>query len=306
MKYNYYIADVFTTAIFSGAQIAVFPNAEGLNKTQMQLVARELNLSETVFVFHPNKQSTTRVMRVFSPLTELDFAGHPVIATAFVLTSCGELILNAPVTPIIFQQHAGALEVNVTADNGKPSFIQFTRRVSSIIDRFAPLDDELARFLSIEVSELDHKKYSARLVSCGLPYLIVPVWQYETVRKAKFNDTAWNQSSAPQTAAQEILLFSPKTPFADSDFNVRLLGSRIGLYEDPPVGNAMPAFASYLCSFDFMQKGTYTFSVDRGDVHNRRSVLNVEMDHKGEKLLTIRVGGSAVMVAEGVMTIPEL
>lgn len=306
MKYNYYIADVFTTAIFSGAQIAVFPNAEDLNKTQMQLVARELNLSETVFVFHPNKQSTTRVMRVFSPLTELDFAGHPVIATAFVLTSCGELILNAPVTPIIFQQHAGALEVNVTADNGKPGFIQFTRRVSSIIDRFAPRDDELARFLSIEVSELDHKKYSARLVSCGLPYLIVPVWQYETVRKAKFNDAAWNQSSAPQTAAQEILLFSPKTPFADSDFNVRLLGSCIGLYEDPPVGNAMPAFASYLCSFDFMQKGTYTFSVDRGDVHNRRSILNVEMDHKGEKLLTIRVGGSAVMVAEGVMTIPEL
>ena len=128
MKYNYYIADVFTTAIFSGAQIAVFPNAEGLNKTQMQLVARELNLSETVFVFHPNKQSTTRVMRIFSPLTELDFAGHPVIATAFVLTSCGEFTLNATVTPIIFEQNAGAVEVNITADNGKPSFIQFTRK----------------------------------------------------------------------------------------------------------------------------------------------------------------------------------
>ncbi|MDO9212648.1 MAG: PhzF family phenazine biosynthesis protein [Methylococcales bacterium] len=306
MKYHYYIADVFTKQIFSGAQIAVFPNAEGLSQTQMQLVARELNLSETVFVFHPNKQSTMRVMRIFSPLTELDFAGHPVIATAFVLASCGELRLDAPTTSIIFQQYAGPLEVNVTADNGKPGFIQFTRRVSSIIDRFAPSDDELARFLSIEVSELDHKKYSTRLVSCGLPYLVVPVWQYETVRNAKFNDAAWNQSSAPQTAAQEILLFSPKTPFTDSDFNVRLLGSQIGAYEDPPVGNAMPAFASYLCSFDFMQKGTYTFAVDRGDNQHRRSVLNLEMDHKGEKLLTIRVGGSAVMVAEGVMTVPDL
>lgn len=306
MKYNYYIADVFTRQIFSGAQIAVFPNAEGLSQTQMQLVARELNLSETVFVFHPNTQSTMRVMRIFSPLTELDFAGHPVIATAFVLASCGELRLDAPTTSIIFQQYAGPLEVNVTADNGNPSFIQFTRRISSIIDRFAPSDDELARFLSIEVSELDHKKYSTRLVSCGLPYLVVPVWQYETVRNAKFNDAAWNQSSAPQTAAQEILLFSPKTPFTDSDFNVRLLGSRISAYEDPPVGNAMPAFASYLCSFDFMQKGTYTFAVDRGDNQHRRSVLNLEMDHKGEKLLTIRVGGSAVMVAEGVMTVPDL
>lgn len=306
MKYNYYIADVFTTAIFSGAQIAVFPNAEGLNKTQMQLVARELNLSETVFVFHPDEKSTTRVMRIFSPLAEIDFAGHPVIATAFVLASCGELTLNETITPITFEQNAGAVEVNVTADNGKPSFIQFTRKVTSIIDRFTPSDEELARFLSLQESELDHKKYSTRLVSCGLPYLVVPVWQYESVRKARFNDAAWNQSSAPQTAAQEILLFSPKTPFSDADFNVRLLGSRIGVYEDPPVGNAMPAFASYLCSFDFMQKGTYTFAVDRGDVYNRRSVLNLEMDHKGEDTLTIRVGGAAVMVAEGVMAIPEL
>ena len=153
-----------------------------------------------------------------------------------------------------------------------------------------PRDEELAQFSILRGIRTGSQKIRARLVSCGLPYLIVPVWQYETVRNAKFNDAAWNQSSAPQTAAQEILLFSPKTPFADSDFNVRLLGSRIGLYEDPPVGNAMPAFASYLCSFDFMQKGTYTFAVDRGDVHNRRSVLNLEMDHKGEELLTIRVG----------------
>jgi len=306
MKYNYCIADVFTKEIFSGAQIAVFPNAEGLSTAQMQLVARELNLSETVFVFHPDTQRSTRVMRIFSPLAELDFAGHPVIATAFVLANCGELSLNAPTTSIIFQQNAGALEVNVTVENGKPSFIQFTRQVNSIIDRFAPSDDELARFLSIEVSELDHKKYSTRLVSCGLQYLVVPVWQYESVRNAKFNDAAWNQSSAPQTAAQEILLFAPKTPFTDADFNVRLLGSRIGLHEDPPVGNAMPAFASYLCSFDFMQKGTYTFAVDRGDKQSRRSVLNVEMDYKGKDTLTIRVGGSAVMVAEGVMMVPEL
>jgi trans-2,3-dihydro-3-hydroxyanthranilate isomerase len=143
-------------------------------------------------------------------------------------------------------------------------------------------------------------------VYCGLSYLVVPVWQYESVRIAKFNHSKWSESSAPQTAAQEILVFSPKTPFADADFNVRLFGSRIGLYEDPPIGNAMPAFASYLCSFDFMQKGTYTFTVDRGDANSRRSVLNVEMDHKGEELLTIRVGGSAVMVAEGVMTVSEL
>ena len=306
MKYRYYLADVFTQTIFNGAQIAVFPNAEGLSPKQMQLIARELNLTETVFVFHPKKEITTRVMRIFSPTHEINFAGHPIIATAFVLGSCGELTLTKSVTPIIFQQNTGFIEVNISAENGTPTFVQFTRKVSSIIDRFTPSDEELTSFLSLQVSELDHKKYAPRLVFSDIPYLIIPVWKYESVRNAKFNYAAWNQSSAPQTSAQEVLLFSPKTPFSDADFNVRLFGSRIGIHDDPPVGSAMPAFASYLCSFEFMQKGTYTFAVDRGDEKTRRSVLNLEMDHKGEDLLTIRVGGNAVMVAEGTMYIPDL
>jgi trans-2,3-dihydro-3-hydroxyanthranilate isomerase len=305
MKYNYYIADVFTKQIFSGAQIAVFPNAEGLSNGQMQLVAKELNLSETVFVFHPDKQLSSRRLRIFSPQGEIDFAGHPIVATAYVLAHCGDIQLTDAITPMVFEQNAGPFNVNISAENGSPSFVQFTRKVSSVIDYFTPSDEELASFLSLQPSELDHKKYATRLVSCGVPYLIVPVWRYESVRKAKFNYTAWSSSSAPQTAAQEILLFAPKTPFADADFNARLLGPRIGMHEDPPVGNAMPAFASYLCSFEFMQKGTYTFAVDRGEETSRRSVLNLEMDHKGEDTLTIRVGGAAVMVAEGVMTVPD-
>ena len=306
MNYNYYIADVFTRQIFNGAQIAVFPNADGLSDQQMKLVARELNLTETVFVFHPDGESTTRKMHIFSPLGEIDFAGHPIIATAYVLGSCGDIKLTEAITPVVFEQNVGPIDVNISANQGKPFFVQFSRKVTSLVDRFAPTDEELASFLSIQQSELDHKKYSPRLVSCGFPYLIVPVWSYETVRKAKFNYSAWSQSIAPQTAAQEILLFAPKTPFVDSDFNARLVGPRIGMHEDPPIGSAMPAFASYLCSFEHIQKGTHAFAVDRGDALSRRSVLNVEMDHKGQEQLPLRVGGEAVMVAEGMMTIPDI
>ena len=306
MNYNYYIADVFTRRIFNGAQIAVFPNADGLSDQQMQLAARELNLTETVFVFHPVSEGTTRKMRIFSPLGEIDFAGHPIIATAYVLGSCGDIDLTEAITHVVFEQNAGPIDVNISANQGKPSFVQFSRKVSAIIDRFAPTDEELANILAIKQSELDHKKYSPRLVSCGFPYLIVPVWSYESVRNAKFNYSAWSQSIAPQTAAQEILLFAPKTPFVDSDFNARLLGPRIGINEDPPVGSAMPAFASYLCSFEHTRKGTHTFAVDRGDAHSRRSVLNLEMDHKGLGQLVLRIGGEAVMVATGMMTIPDI
>ncbi len=305
MKYTYYIADVFTQQIFNGAQIAVFPQADGLNAEAMALIARELNLSETVFIFHHLDQGNRRRMRIFSPLAEVDFGGHPVIAAGYVLGLCGDIELSAAITPVVFEQNAGAIEVNISSDNGQPSFVQFSRTVTPLIDRFAPSDEELAQFLGIAQSELDHKKYSPRLVSCGFPYLVVPVWNYESVRKARFNYTAWSQSIAPQTAAQEIMLFAPKSPFADADFNVRLLGPRIGNHDDPPVGSAMPAFCSYLCSFEHTQKGTHAFSVDRGQANTRRSVISLEMDNKREESLTVRIGGHAIMVAEGALHIAK-
>jgi PhzF family phenazine biosynthesis protein len=303
MTLDYYIADVFTNQMFAGAQVAVFPKADELNEKQMAQIANELNLPETVFVSNPNNDEKKRKMRVFSPLAEVDFAGHPIIATAFVLAESNEVKLNGEITPLVLEQNIGAIEVNVSASDGKASFVQFTRKVSSVIDRFTPTDVDIAEFLSINPNEIDHKKYSSRLVSCGFPYLVVPVWNYDTVRNAKFNLSAWNHSSGPQSAAQEILLFSPKTAFKDSNFNVRLLGPNIGIHSDPPVGSAIPAFASYLCSFDFTQFGTHTFRVDRGDIDNRRSVIDVEMDHKPESALNLRIGGEAVLVAEAKMTI---
>jgi len=305
MKYHYYIADVFTDRIFNGAQIAVFPNADGLNATTMAAIAKELNLSETVFVFHRIHAENIRRLRIFSPIREIDFAGHPIIATAHVLAISGDLVLSDGITPIIFEQNVGPIEVNVSGKNGQPDFVQFSRRVSAIIDRFAPTDDELCQFLGLQTSELDHKKYSPRLVSCGFPYLIVPVWQYESVRKARFNYAAWSQSAAPQTAAQEIVLFSPKSPNSDADFNVRLLGPNISVQDDPPVGSAMPAFCSYLCSFEHTQKGTHAFAVERGELSTRRSLLQLEMDNKQQEKLTIRIGGQAVIFAEGVIHLPE-
>ena len=304
MKYHYYIADVFTNQLFNGAQIAVFPAAEGLSSETMAAIAKELNLTETVFVFHQQDAENHRRMRVFSPLREIDFAGHPIIATAYVLGECGDITLGQTQTKIVLEQNSGPVDVNISSAAGKPSFVQFSRSDSAIIDRFAPSDEELSQFLGLQIADLDHKKYSPRLVSCGFPYLIVPVWNYESVRKARFNYPAWSQSAAPQTAAQEILLFAPKSPNLDADFNARLLGPNISLQDDPPVGSAMPAFCSYLCSFEHTQKGTHSFSVERGELSTRRSLLQLEMDNKQQEKLTIRIGGQAVIFAEGTIRMP--
>ncbi|MCK5869971.1 phenazine biosynthesis protein PhzF [Methylococcaceae bacterium HT4] len=305
MNYTYYIADAFTKKAFNGAQVAVFPEAEGLNAQQMTLVARELNLSETVFLSKIGKSGNRFQMKLFSPLGEVDFASQAIISAAFALAANGRLKLNNTHTPVVFQLNSGDVEANVSSTDGKPDFVQFTRTVSPVVDYFAPSEAELASFLGIDAAYIDNNKYATRLVSCGVPYLIVPTFYYETLREAKFDFAAWSQSIAPQTAAQEFLLVSPKTPAQNTDFAVRLLGPNIGAHEDPPVGSAIPALAAYLCSFDHLQKGTYTFAVERGDEAKRRSVLNLEMDHKGEDTLTLRVGGEAVKVSEGTMFIPE-
>ena len=135
MSLSYYVADVFTNKIFSGAQIAVFPHADDLTTEQMALIASEMNLSETVFVSNPNKDKKSRRMRIFSPLAEIDFAGHPIIATAFVLAHCGEVELQEDITPLTFIQNVGEIDVNVTVKDGKPNFVQFSTKVTSVIDR---------------------------------------------------------------------------------------------------------------------------------------------------------------------------
>ncbi|MBF8270315.1 MAG: PhzF family phenazine biosynthesis protein [Gammaproteobacteria bacterium] len=90
-----------------------------------------------------------------------------------------------------------------------------------------------------------------------------------------------------------------------SNFHARLVGPNIGMHEDPPIGSAMAAFTGYLCAHEHIKQGTHTFVIDRGNVTTRRSVLNIEMDHKGEEELTIRVGGPAVMVSAGSMDLPD-
>lgn len=305
MDYKYYIADVFTNRIFQGAQIAVFPNAKGLEKDMMQRIAKEMNLSETVFVFNENDQENHFYLRTFTPQQELEFGGHPLIATAWVLAKNGDLNLTGEHTPVVFDQNTGSINVHVTTDDGELKLVQFTMPVSAMVDRFVPTDNELAAILSLEISDLESKQLIPMLVSCGKNYLVVPVSNYQTVRKARFNFNAWSGSSAPATLAREILLVTPTSGANMSDFHARIVGPDIGQAEDPPIGTAMPAFTAYLCQHQHITKGTYVFSIDRGTESSRRSELSIEMDNKSENDLVIRVGGPAVLVAEGHINLPD-
>ena len=306
MQYKYYIADVFTDKPFDGAQIAVFPNADDLDQTQMQLLARELNLSETAYVFSPENGSSTRRMRIFTPLSEIDFAGHPIIAVGQVLASIGDIKLEEKYTSLKLEQNIGMIAVNITHKDGKPELIQFSLETKPVVDRFVPKEEQIAEVLSLIDADIDNKKFNPLLVYSDQSYLIVPVKSYSAVRAAKFNFTAWSQSMAPACMANEILLFSTQTDTSQSNFHARLLGPNIGIHEDPPIASAMSAFTGYLCAHDHIKQGTHTFVIDRGSLYKRKSVLNIEMDNKQEGTLTIRVGGPAVITGEGTLLAPDV
>ena len=300
MSFTYYTADVFTESVFQGAQIAVFPAATGISDEQMSLIARELNLSETVFVI-PAEQDNHFKLRIFTPLKEISFAGHPVLATAKALLEDGLITLNDGKASVCFQQKAGDLSVNIEQREGEPLFVQFSLSSNPVVDRYTPRASELAALLSIDESDIDTHTFQTRLVSITQPYLILPLASQAAVRKARFDMKAWSQSSAPAMAAQEILVFSNKTDNDDCDFHARLLGPSIGVHEDPPIGSAMPCFTGYLGSHDAIREGTYTFVIDRGTTETRRSVLSIEMDNHADKATALRVGGNVVLVSKNTL-----
>ncbi|OUS15152.1 isomerase [Gammaproteobacteria bacterium 50_400_T64] len=300
MSFTYYTADVFTETVFQGAQIAVFPAATGMSDEQMSLIARELNLSETVFV-SPGEQDNHFKLRIFTPLKEISFAGHPVLATAKALVEDGLITLTDGKASVCFQQKAGDLSINIEQREDEPLFVQFSLTSDPVVDRYTPRTSELAALLSIDESDIDTHTFQTRLVSINLPYLILPLASQAAVRKARFDMKAWSQSSAPAMAAQEILVFSNKTDNDDTDFHARLLGPSIGVHEDPPIGSAMPCFTGYLGCHDAIRKGTYTFIIDRGTLETRRSVLSIEMDNHADKATALRVGGNVVLVSKNTL-----
>jgi len=297
MNSIYYTLDVFTNTPFQGVQTAVFPYAEKLSDESLIDIAREINVPETVFIY-PVDEDDTFKLRIFSPKGEIDFAGHPMLATAHVLLETGQIKLESAYTSINLKQKSQDIVANISVNDDGTKFVQFTLQCMPVVDRYTPPGSELARLLTINENDIDHSSYHTRLVSDGLPYLIVPLKSQDAVDKACFDLNAWSLSSAPAMAAQEIMLFSSKTNSSDSNFHVRLVGPNIGLHEDPPVGSAMPVFAAYIASHEEIREGTYSFAIDRGMAGKRRSLLQLEMDKHIGRPLTLRVGGDSVLVSK--------
>jgi trans-2,3-dihydro-3-hydroxyanthranilate isomerase len=302
MRYRYLTADVFTDRPFGGNPLAVFPDARGISPQRMQQVARELNLSETVFVLPPEDPGHTRRLRIFTPGVELPFAGHPTVGTALILAWLGEIPLAGEEARIVFEEGVGPVPVTIRAAEGKAAFAQLS---AAQLPEFgpAPAVPELAEMLSLDPGDILSGDEAPQAVSCGVPFLFIPLRDRNALRRARLRPDRWENLLA-SSWAPHVYLFTRDHELPETDYRVRMFAPAMGIPEDPATGGAAAAFGGYLGSRS-AGDGTLRWTLEQGFEMGRPSLLHLEVDRAGGVITAVRVGGGAVLVADGGMEIPE-
>ncbi len=302
-RYKFYTADVFTNALFGGNQLAVFPDARGIPGSLMQKIAREFNLSETAFVFPPADPRYTKRLRIFTPGTELPFAGHPTIGTAHVLASIGEIFLEQETTQVVFEEGVGPVRVAIHSQAGKPVSAYLTAAQLPKLGPTPPEPSTIAAILSLSEDDLLVGEWSSAAVSCGVPFLFVPVRDSDALRSASVNREHWN-SYLKSFWAPHLYLFCFEPERKGSDLRARMFAPAMGIEEDPATGAAASALAGYLGVRNSISSGVLRWTVEQGFEMGRPSILDVQAEKVDGQIVAVRVGGQSVMVSEGVIEIP--
>lgn len=300
---RYYTADVFTDRPFGGNPLAVFPEAHGLTGTQMQAIARELNLAETTFVFAPSDARHTNRLRIFTPKAELPFAGHPTVGTAFVLAATGRITLTGDQTDIVFEENVGPVPVRIRSSNGVPSFMQLTVAQLPELGPPPPPVAVLAEALSLPTDAISTGEHAPQAYSCGLPYLFVPLRDRAALSRARLQRDRWEALLANYWAPHLYLItFDTGSPYVQ--VRARMYAPAIATDEDPATGSAVAALAGYLGA-RATRKGTLRWRIEQGIEIGRPSLMEVEADKIDGAITAVRVGGAAVMMSEGMFTLAD-
>ncbi|HVX41086.1 MAG TPA: PhzF family phenazine biosynthesis protein [Gemmatimonadaceae bacterium] len=302
MNARYLTADVFTDRRFGGNQLAVFPDAREIPPELMPQIAREFNYSETTFVLPPADPSHTARVRIFTPGGELQFAGHPTVGTAHVLATLGIVPLTGDVTSIVFEEGVGPVPVTIRATGGKPEFAQLSVAKLPEAGPPPPSAAELAGVLSLEPNEVLDGAMKPEAVSCGTPFLFVPVRDRAAVAKARINLDRWERALKGYVADM-VFVFAMEAEHAGHDVRARMFAPGIGVPEDPATGSACVALAGYLAWRDARADGTLRWVVEQGFEMGRPSILEIEADKRAGVVTAARVGGRSVIVCDGTMAL---
>ncbi|MEL4896572.1 PhzF family phenazine biosynthesis protein [Crocosphaera sp. Alani8] len=304
MTYSFYTVDVFTDAIFGGNQLAVFPNAEGLSSEIMQKIAAEFNFSETVFILPPTVNNATKKLRIFTPTQELPFAGHPTLGTAYILGFTDNTINKNDDYKIVFEEEVGLVLVKVKFKNKQPIYTELTSPQLPEFSNQTPSVEELASILTLDTEDLKQDKYYPQAVSCGIPFLFIPLHNRDALKRIKLNSDRWQQILANSWASSlYVFCFDPEKE--GSNIRARMFAPGLGVIEDPATGSAATAFGGYLGIRETEEKGIFHWRIEQGFEMGRPSFLEVKTEKSGGNINNIWVGGSSVLVTQGTMEIPN-
>ena len=301
---KFYQADVFTEDPFGGNPVAVFPDAHGLADHQLQQIAREMNLSETVFVLPPTDQAAVVRLRIFTPTQEIPFAGHPVLGTFYVLAQLGLVAATDGITRVMQECNIGLFPVELYAQDGELTRVVMTQPKPEFLGPVDAMEDvyKIAGALGVAKYAITDMKWPIEVVSTGLPVLIVPVRTLTAVRSIQPNASAI-MDICSRFGANGIMVFTTMTVQPSSTVHARMFAPSIGILEDPATGSASGALGAYL-----VQKGvvdvapTTDIVVEQGYEIERPSQIFVRVESDDDIIKTVKVGGQCVMVVEGTLT----
>ncbi|MGH7518177.1 MAG: PhzF family phenazine biosynthesis protein [Gemmatimonadales bacterium] len=298
---GFHTLDVFTDRRFGGNPLAVIFGGEDAPDATMQLVAREFNLSETVFVLPPTDPGATHRVRIFTPARELPFAGHPTIGTAILLTLLGDARLADGGARVVLEEPVGLVPVSIRLEGGRPVFGQLTAARLPVAVAARPPAADLAAVLSLAPADIiEDERDRPEAVSCGVPYLMIPVRNRAALARAAMAEERWRHTLRSYWAA-DVYVFCRDPELPGSAIRARMFALELGIVEDPATGSAVAGLAGYLAPREARGSGTLRWTVEQGFEMGRPSLLHLEADVGEGAVRAVRVGGAAVPVSQGTL-----
>jgi trans-2,3-dihydro-3-hydroxyanthranilate isomerase len=311
-KYRFIQLDVFTDRTFAGNPLAVFPESEGITDAQMQQIAREMNLSETVFVLPSDKEDALRRLRIFTPGSELPFAGHPIVGTWHCLAREGVVPLPENGNGRVHLKHEvgiGVLPIEIDFKDSQPVSVTMTQgkwEIRAEVDDWQEQAD-IARALGLAREDLD-ETLPIQAVSTGNTMLLVPVRSLADLGNCRPNQNLLDdifQRSDVLTGGTGCYAFTRETMEVSAARAHARFFVGMGIGEDPATGSAAGPLGGYLVYHDATRvdpvDGVYRFVIEQGDFVNRPSRIGLEVKGSGGKVEAVRVSGESVVVARGVL-----
>ena len=298
MKRPYYLLDVFTQTPLTGNPLAVVLESSGLDTGRMQAIAREFNLSETVFIFDPHDPVNTAKLRIFTPVKELPFAGHPTVGTAALLA-----LLRAPEhlksrhVGVVLEEELGIVSCTVRRPQGSATLAHFDLPKLPEPAGATASKARIAEALGLVEADLGFGAHEPTLYSAGLPTVLVPVKDLAAIGRARPNLTLFGENFG-ETA---VYLYTTETVEKDNDLHARMFGPALGVFEDPATGASAAALAGALVAFEKPENGDHTVRIEQGVEMGRPSLIVLGLDIADGLLKSASIGGPVVIIGQGTL-----